>query len=62
MWLGAKRDIASVTVDTTLQLADGDLLVLYTDGITEARSPAGGFFGEERLTDFIALLSQPRFS
>jgi sigma-B regulation protein RsbU (phosphoserine phosphatase) len=27
----------------------GDALVLYTDGITEARNPQGEFFGEARL-------------
>jgi serine phosphatase RsbU (regulator of sigma subunit) len=36
------------------RLEPGDRLVLYTDGITEARSPAGEFFGEQRLADFIS--------
>jgi serine phosphatase RsbU (regulator of sigma subunit) len=27
--------------------------LLYTDGIAEARSPDGEFFGEDRLTDFV---------
>lgn len=27
----------------------GDLLVAFTDGVTEARSPGGDFFGEERM-------------
>jgi serine phosphatase RsbU (regulator of sigma subunit) len=36
------------------RLEPGDRLVLYTDGITEARSPHGEFFGEQRLADFIS--------
>ena len=32
----------------------GDRLVLYTDGVTEARSPEGGFFGHSRLMRFLA--------
>jgi serine phosphatase RsbU (regulator of sigma subunit) len=36
------------------RLEPGDRLLLYTDGITEARSPAGEFFGEQRLADFVA--------
>ncbi|MCW2958735.1 MAG: protein serine/threonine phosphatase [Solirubrobacterales bacterium] len=35
------------------QLQPGDRVLLYTDGIVEARTPDGGFFGLERLVDFI---------
>ncbi|MEV7991249.1 PP2C family protein-serine/threonine phosphatase [Streptomyces sp. NPDC086077] len=35
------------------QLEPGDRIVLYTDGITEARGPAGNEFGVDRFTDFI---------
>ena len=33
----------------TVDLAPGDLLVLYTDGISEAVNPAGEQYGRERL-------------
>ena len=35
---------------TRVALERGDSLILYTDGVTEARNPAGIEFGEERLT------------
>ncbi|MEV6898809.1 PP2C family protein-serine/threonine phosphatase [Amycolatopsis sp. NPDC051372] len=35
------------------QLQPDDWLVLYTDGITEARNSEGEFFGEARLADFL---------
>lgn len=35
--------------EAEVSLRSGDLLVLYTDGITDANSPSGEFFGVERL-------------
>ena len=35
-------------------MRQGDLLFLYTDGVTEAEDAAGGEFGEERLLDVLA--------
>ena len=56
-WVGAKRDITAGTVDSTARLQPGDLLVLYTDGLTEAASDAdgGARFGIDRL---IALVDE----
>jgi serine phosphatase RsbU (regulator of sigma subunit) len=34
---------------TTVQLAPGDCLVFFTDGVTEARNPANELYGPERL-------------
>ncbi|MDX2088178.1 MAG: SpoIIE family protein phosphatase [Kofleriaceae bacterium] len=52
-WLGAMRDITRVTQDSTLELAPGDLMVLYSDGITESRGADGKEFGIDRLCDTI---------
>ena len=45
--LGAFPDIG--LEDCVVQLAKGDTLVFYTDGVTEARDEAGSLFGDERL-------------
>ena len=36
-----------------VKIAKGDVLLLYTDGATEAPSPTGELFGEDRLEDVI---------
>jgi len=36
-----------------LQLGNGDILVVYSDGVTDAENPQGEMFGSERLLDAI---------
>ncbi|MFO0040554.1 MAG: PP2C family protein-serine/threonine phosphatase [Pseudomonadota bacterium] len=50
--LGILREHRWHNVDTDLQA--GDLIVLYTDGIVEARDARGAMFGGERLAALIA--------
>src|SRR5690242_19419700 len=40
-------------VDVTLELSPGESLVLYTDGVSEARSHEDGLFGEDRLIELL---------
>ena len=43
-WLYEQREV---------ELRSGDRLLMYTDGITESRDPAGEEFGEHRLIDLV---------
>lgn len=49
--LGLGADPATVT---EYALEPGDRLLLFTDGIVEARSEAGEFFGEQRLVELLS--------
>ncbi len=53
--LGVLAEPAFVEQQTELQ--PGEALVLYSDGLIEARNEAGEFFGEQRLTDFLPTLT-----
>ncbi len=46
----AKYEEANVTLDS------GDILVLFSDGVTEAVDPEDHDFGEERLANLVGLL------
>ncbi len=48
-WLGAVEDISHATEDRGLQLEEGDTLVLYTDGVTEAMNAKREQYGIDRL-------------
>lgn len=47
--LGMVPDLSNLTKEITLPLQNGDFLVLYSDGIVEARNQNGEMFGVERL-------------
>jgi serine phosphatase RsbU (regulator of sigma subunit) len=44
---------ARLLEERTMPLGDGDLVVLYTDGLSEAMNAADECFGEERLRDLV---------
>jgi serine phosphatase RsbU (regulator of sigma subunit) len=50
--LGVLPDIEPVEREATVE--PGDFLILYTDGVTEARNRASDLFGEERLYEIIS--------
>jgi len=44
--------------EVSIELHPGELLVLYTDGITDANSADGEFFGEERLHETVCATAE----
>jgi serine phosphatase RsbU (regulator of sigma subunit) len=48
-WLGVMADVSGFTTETVVDLEPDDVVVLYTDGITEARNASGEQYGLERL-------------
>jgi serine phosphatase RsbU (regulator of sigma subunit) len=52
------RTFESVTRVETVDLEPGDLLLLYTDGVTEAMNLRGEEYGEERLVTLVRQLAQ----
>ncbi|GHV95697.1 hypothetical protein AGMMS50293_20170 [Spirochaetia bacterium] len=58
-FLVSPPDLVLAAMDDTvyrrreIQLAKGDTLFLYTDGITEAADSSGKFYGKERLRQFL---------
>jgi hypothetical protein len=49
--LGALGPVAGEVIEVSLEPGDG--VLFYTDGVVEARSPHGEYFGDERLRDLL---------
>jgi len=52
--VGIEPDIAQFVAQYEMNLAQGEGIVLYTDGITEAMNEARQFYGLERLCDVVS--------
>ena len=52
--IGLEADITDFVAQTSVQLNPRDLVVLYTDGITEAENMAGMQYGLERLCEVVS--------
>lgn len=48
-WLGICEDIKDGLTDVDVQINRGDIVLLFTDGLTEATNPQGEMFGQTRL-------------
>lgn len=53
IWLGTLPDVSQLTCDDETTLETGDLMVLYSDGITESLSSSREQFGVERVMSII---------
>jgi serine phosphatase RsbU (regulator of sigma subunit) len=51
--LGLEEDISEFISESRVPLRSGDVMVVYTDGITEAANSAGVLFGVERLAEAV---------
>ena len=54
--MGVLEDI--MVKDEEITLNPGDLILMYTDGVTEARNPDGAFYGEHRM---LRVLNQKKY-
>jgi phosphoserine phosphatase RsbU/P len=53
-WLGIADDIEGFLDDRTVALEPGDIMLFFSDGITEAANAEGEMFGQERLQALLA--------
>jgi hypothetical protein len=53
-WLGIVEDLAGKLRDSHVDIDEGDAVLMFTDGITEAMSGTGEMFGQDRLRASLA--------
>jgi sigma-B regulation protein RsbU (phosphoserine phosphatase) len=54
VWLGIVEDVTGQFTDMTVPIDEGDVLLLFTDGVTEAMDDKRELFGEDRLKQALA--------
>jgi sigma-B regulation protein RsbU (phosphoserine phosphatase) len=52
-WLGVTDDIKDYLKELTIEINTGDIVLMYTDGITEATNKEGELFGQVRLEQML---------
>jgi serine phosphatase RsbU (regulator of sigma subunit) len=52
-WIGIRKQIRPIAVENSFDLRDGDLLVLFTDGVIEAENSDGEPFDVPRLASVV---------
>lgn len=57
-WIGILPDTRGLVGDLDVPVAKGDVVLLFTDGVTEATSAAGELYGQERLEAALERLAE----
>jgi phosphoserine phosphatase RsbU/P len=53
-WIGVLKDIRGLLQDYSVKLESGDVMLLFTDGVTESMDASGKMYGEERLEKILS--------
>jgi len=52
IWLGLEDDIKDLLPVDSIRLKNNDIMILFTDGITEALDSSGNMFGQDKMTEY----------
>ncbi|MFN1834733.1 PP2C family protein-serine/threonine phosphatase [Balneola sp. MJW-20] len=56
--VASSDDFIRHTEEVEYKIKEGDVIVLYTDGVTEMMDPGGRFYGEERLRQLVNAIKE----